>query len=76
MTAIMLGALTIHNVAPSPSFIGNQPVLAYGIIIAYFLSNFVTLATQGICLRAFVLIMRVPMWKRHINVPLPIAPCA
>ncbi|MBM3571365.1 MAG: Tat pathway signal protein [Alphaproteobacteria bacterium] len=62
VTAIMLGALTIHNVAPSPSFIGNQPVLAYGIIIAYFLSNFVTLATQGICLRAFAMIMRVPMY--------------
>lgn len=62
VTAIMLGALTIHNVAPSPSFISTQPVLAYGIIIAYFLSNFVTLATQGVCLRLFVLVMRVPMY--------------
>jgi len=62
VTAIMLGALAIHNVAPSPSFISNQPVLAYGIIIAYFLSNFITLAVQGICLRGFTLAMRIPMY--------------
>ncbi|MGQ0664043.1 MAG: tripartite tricarboxylate transporter permease [Pseudomonadota bacterium] len=62
VTAIMLGALTIHNVAPSPTFISTQPVLAYGIFIAYFIANFVTLATQGLCLRAFALVMRIPTY--------------
>lgn len=62
VTAIMLGALTIHNVAPSPSFISTQPVLAYGIIIAYFLSNFITLVVQGICLRGFAQVMRIPLY--------------
>ncbi|MGH6946075.1 MAG: tripartite tricarboxylate transporter permease [Kiloniellales bacterium] len=62
VTAIMLGALTIHNVAPSPTFISTQPVLAYSIFIAYFLANFVTLATQGVCLRAFIILMRIPMY--------------
>ena len=62
VTAIMLGALTIHNVAPSPTFISTQPKIAYAIIIAYFLANFVTLALQGVALRAFVLLMRIPMY--------------
>jgi putative tricarboxylic transport membrane protein len=62
VTAIMLGALTIHNVAPSPTFISTQPKLAYSIIIAYFLSNFLTLALQGIALRSFVLLMRIPLY--------------
>ena len=62
VTAIMLGALTIHNVAPSPTFISTHPVIAYSIIIAYFLANFVTLAVQGFCLRAFILLMRIPLY--------------
>ena len=62
VTAIMLGALTIHNVAPSPTFISTQPKLAYAIIIAYFLSNFLTLALQGVALRGFVLLMRIPLY--------------
>jgi putative tricarboxylic transport membrane protein len=62
VTAIMLGALTIHNVAPSPTFISTEPRIAYAIIIAYFLANFVTLALQGVALRAFVLLMRIPLY--------------
>ncbi|HXF53406.1 MAG TPA: tripartite tricarboxylate transporter permease [Hyphomicrobiaceae bacterium] len=62
VTAIMLGALTIHNVAPSPTFISTYPNIAYAIIIAYFLSNFVTLALQGVALRMFVMLMRIPLY--------------
>jgi putative tricarboxylic transport membrane protein len=62
VTAIMLGALTIHNVAPSPTFISTHPKIAYAIIIAYFLSNFVTVALQGVALRMFVLLMRIPLY--------------
>jgi hypothetical protein len=32
------------------------------IMIAYFLSNFLTLALQGIALRSFVLLMRIPLY--------------
>ena len=62
VTAIMLGALTIHNVAPSPTFISTHPVIAYSIIISYFLANFVTVAMQGFCLRAFIMLMRIPLY--------------
>lgn len=62
VTAVMLGALLIHNVAPSPSFIGDQPVLAYSIFLAFFLANFMMLGTQAIALRAFLLVTRIPIY--------------
>jgi len=62
VTAVMLGALLIHDVVPSPSFIGDQPVLAYSIFLAFFLANFLMLGTQAIALRAFLLVTRIPMY--------------
>jgi putative tricarboxylic transport membrane protein len=62
VTAVMLGALTIHNIAPSPTFISSQPVLAYGIMVAYFLANIMTLALTAGALRGFLLITRVPLY--------------
>jgi putative tricarboxylic transport membrane protein len=62
VTAVMLGALLIHDVVPSPSFIRDQPVLAYSIFLAFFLSNFMMLGTQAVALRAFLLVTRIPMY--------------
>ena len=62
VTAVMLGALLIHDVVPSPSFISEQPVLAYGIFIAFFVANFIMLATQSLTLRLFVLVTKVRMY--------------
>ena len=62
VTAVMLGALMIHDVVPSPSFIGDQPVLAYGIFIAFLLAHFVMIAAQSVGLRAFLLVTRVPLY--------------
>ena len=62
VTAVMLGALLIHDVVPSPSFIRDAPVLAYGIFIAFFLAHFVMIALQAASLRAFLLVTRVPMY--------------
>jgi putative tricarboxylic transport membrane protein len=62
VTAVMLGALLIHDVVPSPSFIGEQPVLAYSIFLAFFLANFLMLGTQAIALRAFLMVTRIPMY--------------
>ncbi|HEX9648523.1 MAG TPA: tripartite tricarboxylate transporter permease [Alphaproteobacteria bacterium] len=62
VTAVMLGALLIHDVVPSPSFIADAPVLAYGIFIAFFLAHFVMIALQAVCLRGFLLVTRVPMY--------------
>ena len=62
VTAIMLGALLIHDVIPSPTFITDEPKLAYGIFMAFFLANFIMVAMQAICLRGFVLVTRLRMY--------------
>ena len=62
VTAVMLGALMVHNVAPSPTFIKSQPVLAYSIFLAYFVANFLMLACQALSLRLFLHVTKVPMY--------------
>jgi putative tricarboxylic transport membrane protein len=62
VTAVMLGALLIHDVVPSPSFIGDQPVLAYGIFIAFFVAHFMMLGLQSVTLKLFVLVTKVRMY--------------
>ncbi len=61
-TAVMLGALLIHDVVPSPTFIRDEPVLAYSIFIAFFLANFMMIFMQSFMLRIFVLVTRVRMY--------------
>lgn len=63
VTAVMLGALLIHNIAPSPTFITTEPVLAYSIMVSFALSLFIMLGLQAICLRIFVTVTRVPMYR-------------
>lgn len=62
VTAVMLGALLIHDVVPSPSFISDTPVLAYAIFIAFFVANFMMLILQSGALRLFVLVTKVRMY--------------
>ena len=62
MTAIMLGALLIHDVIPSPSFIADEPKIAYSIFLAFFVANFMMLALQSVTLRGFVMITRVKLY--------------
>lgn len=46
VAAVMLGALMIHDIVPGPGFIRDQPVLSYGIFVAFILAHFVMLALQ------------------------------
>ncbi|MBT3373881.1 MAG: Tat pathway signal protein [Rhodospirillaceae bacterium] len=62
ITAVMLGALLIHDVVPSPTFITDEPVIAYSIFIAFFVANFLMLAMQSLTLRGFVAVTRVRMY--------------
>ncbi len=62
VTAIMLGALLIHDVIPSPSFIADQPIIAYSIFISFFVANFMMLALQSITLKGFVRITKLRMY--------------
>lgn len=61
-TAIMLGALLMNDVVPSPSFISSNPVLAYSIFIAFFVATFMMVALQSLMLRVFVLATRIRMY--------------
>ena len=61
-TAVMLGALLMHDVVPSPSFISDQPVLAYAIFISFFTATFFMIGLQSIMLKVFVLVTRVRMY--------------
>jgi putative tricarboxylic transport membrane protein len=60
--AIMLGALLIHDIIPSPTFISEEPVLAYSIFIAFFGATFMMIAMQSFMLRVFVLVTKVRMY--------------
>ena len=60
--AVMLGALLMHDVVPSPSFIGDNPVLAYSIFIAFFIATFMMIGLQTVMLRVFVLVTKIRMY--------------
>jgi len=62
ITAVMLGALSIHNVVPSPTFIRDQPGIAYAIFGAFFLAHLILLAVQSVALRGFLGIVRLPIY--------------
>jgi len=61
-TSVMLGALLIHDVIPSPTFIAEEPVLAYSIFLAFFVATFLMLGLQSFMLRIFVLVTKVRMY--------------
>jgi putative tricarboxylic transport membrane protein len=60
VTAVMLGALTIHGIQPGPLFISQEPRLAYGIFAAYLLGHFLMIAIMFIGVRWFLRIVMVP----------------
>src|SRR5688572_13231115 len=60
VTAVMLGALTIHGIQPGPLFISQEPKLAYGIFAAYLLGHFIMIAVMFVGVRWFLRIVTVP----------------
>jgi putative tricarboxylic transport membrane protein len=60
VTAVMLGALTIHGIQPGPLFILQEPKLAYGIFAAYILGHFIMIAIMFVGVRWFLRIVLVP----------------
>lgn len=60
--AVMLGALLVHDIVPSPTFITEEPVLAYSIFLTFFIATFIMLGLQSGMLRVFVLVTRVRMY--------------
>jgi putative tricarboxylic transport membrane protein len=60
VTAVMLGALTIHGIQPGPLFMSQQPTLAYGIFAAYILAHFLMIAIMLLGVRWFLKVVSVP----------------
>jgi putative tricarboxylic transport membrane protein len=60
VTAVMLGALTIHGIQSGPLFISQNPQLAYGMFAAYILAHGIVLAILLLGVRWMLRIVIVP----------------
>lgn len=60
VTAVLLGALIIHDVTPSPTFVADRPDIAYVILLAYLFAHFVMIFLQAFGLKVFAIVGRVP----------------
>jgi len=60
VTAVMLGALTIHGIQSGPLFISQQPTLAYGIFAAYLIAHPLMVIVMAIFARFALKIVTVP----------------
>ncbi len=60
VTAVMLGALIVHGIAPGPLFMANHLDIAYGMFLAYFLATFATVALEAAILPVFLRLVNVP----------------
>lgn len=58
--AILIGALTIHNLQPGPLLFQNAPEIAYGIIAAYLVTNVLMLILMWGLVRYIAQIVRLP----------------
>jgi putative tricarboxylic transport membrane protein len=60
VTAVMLGAMTIHGIQPGPLFMSQQPRVAYGIFAAYILAHPVMIVLQWLLAHVYLRIVQVP----------------
>jgi putative tricarboxylic transport membrane protein len=60
VTAVMLGAMTIHGIQPGPLFISQQPKVAYGIFAAYIIAHPIMIVLQWLLSGVYLKIVRVP----------------
>ncbi|MBS9722075.1 tripartite tricarboxylate transporter permease [Tianweitania sp. BSSL-BM11] len=58
--AILIGALTIHNLQPGPLLFQNSPEIAYGIIAAYLVANILMLILMWSTVRYIAAIAQIP----------------
>lgn len=60
VTAVMLGALTIHGIQSGPLFISQNPQLAYGIFAAYLLAHPLMVLIIAVAARFMLRVVSVP----------------
>ena len=72
VTAVMLGAMTIHGIQSGPLFISQNPDLAYGIYAAYILAHPCMLL---ICVVLMPLMLRVTSVRMAVLAPVVLVLC-
>ncbi len=72
VTAVMLGAMTIHGIQPGPLFITQHPAIAYGIYAAYFVSLPLMVLTIAAGSRLWLRVIGVP---KSILIPVVLVLC-
>ena len=60
VTAVMLGALTVHGIQSGPLFISQNAQLAYGIFAAYLLAHPIMVLLVALCARFMLRVVTVP----------------
>ncbi len=73
VTAVMLGAMTIHGIQSGPLFMTQQSQLAYGIFAAYILAHFLMVLIMLLGARFMLGITTVP---KSILIPVVLVLCA
>lgn len=58
--AILIGALTIHNLQPGPLLFQNAPQIAYGIIAAYLVANVIMLVFMWSAVKYIARLAQIP----------------
>ena len=61
-TAMLLGALTLHNLTPGPLLFENQAPVVYGIFAAMLISSLIMLFMEFFGLRVFVKLLSIPKY--------------
>ncbi len=59
-TAIMLGALIVHNIAPGPNLFVNHPEIPYGIFSSMFVANLMMFFIGVACIKAAIKVTSIP----------------
>ena len=60
VTAVMLGAMTIHGIQSGPLFVSQHPQIAYGIYAAYLLAHLLMVLICALGARLFLRVVTVP----------------
>jgi putative tricarboxylic transport membrane protein len=72
VTAVMMGALTIHGIQPGPLFISQHPKIAYGIYAAYLIALPLMIAVVWLGSKVW---LRIIMMPKSVLIPIVLVLC-
>jgi putative tricarboxylic transport membrane protein len=72
VTAVMLGAMTIHGIQSGPLFIGQNPDIAYGIFAAYLVAHVIMVAVLAF---GTLFLLRIVTVRPSILIPVVLVLC-